>query len=613
MEGALGRGPEQNPQAEILQRLESAVGAIQDSQSFRKWLDVSSRFHTYSLGNQLLITAQRPDATRVAGFQAWLKLGRHVRKGEKGIKIIVPRTGKIQSEDGSEERLLTGFGVGHVFDIRQTEGDPLPEFSVPTLEGEDGHELWEGLHGFALSEGISVRLVAPDELPRHAMGYYSPDTMEIVVGAYGQRQRTKTLAHELGHHVAHVDDRAENECIAEGIAYVVCAHFGLDTGERSFPYVATWAQDKPVLRGVLTTIHSASAGLISAIERNEPSGPDGGGREAMTFHGQIRMQLEIQAPARLEEAASTGGDIQLLDSVPSLRRSLSRGAHLTLAELEMFDPASRPGRRERRFCCPLPACAAKPRDANHRSLSLSLATGLWHCHRCGLSGCLDEDERQPGRAAGDPRTPNQLSSAAARALGRDNSWSRHLRDSVPASNTPAEEYLLSRAIPLEVIQRAGVRYSPSFFGRAAVLFPLRDQAENIVAIHGRYIDREEPRMRTAGSKRDAIFDPLGAFRDAPVAVAEAPIDALSLLVLGLPAVATCGTSWPAWLPDRLSRSHVFLAFDADVPGDIAAEHLRAALIARGALASRLRPYGGKDWNDSLVAHPGLARTPPLGR
>ena len=97
------------------------------------------------------------------------------------------------------------------------------------------------------------------------MGYYTPATKRIVIAERSQRQRTKTLAHELGHHIAKVDDRAENECIAEGIAYVVCAHFGLDTGERSFPYVAGWSRNPTVLKNVLATIQQASATLINGV------------------------------------------------------------------------------------------------------------------------------------------------------------------------------------------------------------------------------------------------------------------------------------------------------------------------------------------------------------
>ena len=249
-----------------LQRLEEAVGAIQDSESFRRWLDISARFHHYSLGNQLLIALQRPDATYVEGFNTWLKLGRHVVKGEKGIRIVVPHRRKAIADPGeSDDEAVFGFGTGYVFDVSQTDGEPLDTLLVPTLEGEAGQELWDGLSEFAAHENVTVRTVQPAELPAETMGYYQPATHEIVVGAHSQRQRTKTLAHELGHHLARVDNRAENECIAEGIAYIVCAHFGIDTGERSFPYVAGWAKDRTTLRNVLGTIQAASAALIDGV------------------------------------------------------------------------------------------------------------------------------------------------------------------------------------------------------------------------------------------------------------------------------------------------------------------------------------------------------------
>jgi len=271
MEGRLGRGAEPQPQPEILQRLQDAVTAIHDSESFRRWLDVSSRFHRYSLGNQLLIAFQRPDATQVAGFHAWRKLGRQVRKGEKGIAILVPHIRTVRDEDGEDERRVTGFGTGYVFDVSQTDGEPLPECEVPVLEGDEGRQLWDGLSRFAAMQALSVSVVPPHDLPPDTMGYYEPSTRRVVVGEYSQRQQTKTLAHELGHHVARVDDRAENECVAEGIAYTVCAHFGLDTGERSFPYVAGWAKDPGVLKNVLTTIQTASATLINGVTAAMPS------------------------------------------------------------------------------------------------------------------------------------------------------------------------------------------------------------------------------------------------------------------------------------------------------------------------------------------------------
>lgn len=168
---------------------------------------------------------------------------------------------KVRNDDGERERRITGFGTGHVFDVSQTQGEPLPTLEVPTLEGEAGAELWEGLSQFGAREGMSVSVARPEKLPSDTMDYYIPQTQEIVIGAYSQRQRTKTLAHELGHHVA----RVENECVAEGIAYIVCAHFGLDTGERSFPYVAGWAKDRAVLKNVLGTIQSSSARLIDSV------------------------------------------------------------------------------------------------------------------------------------------------------------------------------------------------------------------------------------------------------------------------------------------------------------------------------------------------------------
>jgi len=266
MERRHNQGEQPTSQDAALLRLEQAVGAIHDSESFRRWLDISSRFHTYSLGNQILIAFQRPDATYVAGFHAWLKLGRHVRRGETGIRIMVPHVRKVTNDEGQEERRVFGFGTGVVFDVTQTDGEPLPEHVVPRLEGEGGAALWEGLQHFAATEGVSVTVAEPEQLPADVMGYYESQAKAIVVGAHSQSQKTKTLAHELGHHIARIDDRAANECIAEGIAYVVCAHFGLDTGERSFPYVAGWAREPDVLKGVLGTIQSASATIINGVE-----------------------------------------------------------------------------------------------------------------------------------------------------------------------------------------------------------------------------------------------------------------------------------------------------------------------------------------------------------
>jgi len=132
---------ETSQRAAVLARLEKAVGAIQDSDSFRRYLDVQARFHHYSWGNVALILAQRPDATQVAGYNAWLKMHRYVKRGEHGIKIIVPMTKKYKTEDGEDESKLF-FGVGNAFDYSQTDGEPLPTVAVPVLAGEEGADLY---------------------------------------------------------------------------------------------------------------------------------------------------------------------------------------------------------------------------------------------------------------------------------------------------------------------------------------------------------------------------------------------------------------------------------------------------------------------------------------
>jgi N-terminal domain of anti-restriction factor ArdC len=267
--------PEQggSSQPDILARLEQAIGAIHDSESFRHYLDVQSRFHTYSFGNALLILAQRPDATRVAGYNTWLQLHRQVRRGEKGIRIVVPMRRKANEDDQDDESRLF-FGTGTVFDVSQTDGEPLPEVAVPTLEGEAGGPLMDGLLALAEREAVAVTLDR-DELPSAAMGAYWPGERRIRFRPAPMRQMVKTLAHEMGHHV-HLTRfgeesrvQAERETVAESVAYVVCSKYGIDTGERSFNYIATWAQDGQTLRSAMGTIQKVSAVIIDGIESSQ--------------------------------------------------------------------------------------------------------------------------------------------------------------------------------------------------------------------------------------------------------------------------------------------------------------------------------------------------------
>jgi antirestriction protein ArdC len=263
--------------SESLSRLEQAVGEIQDSETFRRYLDAQAKFYKYSWGNVLLILGSKPEATHVAGYRTWQSLNRYVRRGEKGIRILVPMSRKVtpepsadadSNEDERQERRVF-FGLGHVWDISQTEGEPLPSVEVPELTGQEGRPLHEKLVSLAHTEGLNVES-SYDLLPAGVMGAYDHQRRAIMLREAAPLQMTKTLAHELGHHFAEArESNPEEETVAESIAYVVCSHFGLDTGERSVPYVAVWSREPRVFKAALTRIQTISS-LI--IERIEPSG-----------------------------------------------------------------------------------------------------------------------------------------------------------------------------------------------------------------------------------------------------------------------------------------------------------------------------------------------------
>ena len=181
-------------------------------------------------------------------------------------------TKKVQTEDGDEERKLF-FGVGTVFDYSQTDGEPLATVAVPVLAGEEGAELYGRLGQVVAAEQLELRAGDPDKMGSEQMGYYSPRERLIVVRDNPMLQKTKTLAHELGHHFAghggeaDQSPRQEQETVAESVSYVTLAHFGLDSGERSFPYIATWAKDQNTLRNALGQIQKVSATLIERVAR----------------------------------------------------------------------------------------------------------------------------------------------------------------------------------------------------------------------------------------------------------------------------------------------------------------------------------------------------------
>jgi endogenous inhibitor of DNA gyrase (YacG/DUF329 family) len=279
----------------VLRQLKAGVEGIQDSYQFRLFLTTMAKFHDYSIGNQILIMLQRPDATRVAGFNAWKDLGRWVKKGERGIAILAPRFPRkpktICPECGAEASRTsrfcpqcghgldveadidleqpTRFLVVYVFDLDQTEGQPLPEFEVPVLTGEVNEELFARLLDLMKSRGVRVSFEPRPQLDPGIKGQYVRG--EVWVRPEEPRaQQLKTLVHEIAHYYSEGVfriPRQDAETIAESAAYVVGAHYGFDTGVRSFPYVALWAQDKKVLDRNLSSIREVAGTILGELEK----------------------------------------------------------------------------------------------------------------------------------------------------------------------------------------------------------------------------------------------------------------------------------------------------------------------------------------------------------
>lgn len=287
---------------------------------------------------------------------------------------------------------------------------------------------------------------------------------------------------------------------------------------------------------------------------------------------------------------------------------------LTLTDLETHDrdAPKTDGKGERRFVCPLPACSGKRRDSAHRSLSLNVETGAWHCHRCGEGGVLRENQRTRSSVATAreliglnrltaPRPPEQPARAGAGGDWATTGWLADLDTAVPIAGTPGATYLATRAIPADLAMESGVLFCPSWAGHPAVLFLFFDRKGALVAIAGRYT-APSPGMsphRTAGAKKLGVFSTPGALTAACRVIVEAPIDALSLAACGVPAIAIGGKTAPDWLPAACAFRRVVIATDKDQGGDEAAATLAPMFYALGAKCERLRPPEGKDWNDSL--------------
>ena len=286
---------------EITDRLEQGITELFDSERYKEYLRVMSKFHNYSFNNTLLIAMQKPDASLVAGFSAWKNnFGRNVMKGQKGIKIIAPSPFKIRQEvekidphtqkpiigkDGKpvteeKEIKIPAYKVVSVFDVSQNEGKELPDIAVDELTGDvDRYKDF-----FAALEKTSPVPIAFENIEGGSHGYYHLEDKRIAINeGMSELQTLKTTIHEIAQAKLHdIDlnapkdeqqprvDRRTREVEAESVAYTVCQHYGLDTSDYSFGYVAGWSSGRELseLKSSLETIRSAAAEIINSIDEN---------------------------------------------------------------------------------------------------------------------------------------------------------------------------------------------------------------------------------------------------------------------------------------------------------------------------------------------------------
>lgn len=259
-----------NNHPELIEKLAEGIGNLTFSEEWQHYLDFQSRFHRYSFGNALLIAAQCDEATQVAGFNAWRKMNRFVRKGEKAIWILTPMVYKnADAEEGDPECIVRGFKFVPVFDVAQTDGEELPTI-CNRLDGDDPAGHYATLLTVADSIGFSVE---DYEFNGSTNGDCTHSEHRIRVETRNTpAQRVKTLAHEIAHALLHekFDSRALAELEAESTAYVACQALGIDSSDYTFGYVATWAGggDQAIagIKASCERIQKTAATILRAFE-----------------------------------------------------------------------------------------------------------------------------------------------------------------------------------------------------------------------------------------------------------------------------------------------------------------------------------------------------------
>ncbi|MCM3358109.1 ArdC family protein [Psychrobacillus sp. MER TA 171] len=258
----------------LLDTLQTGVLNFQyEPEAFKAMLAMQSLIPTYSFRNMMLIRAQMPHARFIASFLKWKELNRSVRKGEKALRVLAPRIIKeIDEASGIEESKLIGYTSVPVFDVSQTDGDPLPidDYKLElTGESEEAIRIFEWVKLLASEDNCPLK----NGDAEGACGYYNRVEHYIMVDQnLSINHRAKTAVHELVHSRVHRHDtkssKEEKECVAEGTAFIICSYFGLDTSNYSFEYVYGWSKDKgESLIKYGTMIQETASSLIAGFER----------------------------------------------------------------------------------------------------------------------------------------------------------------------------------------------------------------------------------------------------------------------------------------------------------------------------------------------------------
>jgi antirestriction protein ArdC len=265
-------------------QLASETDAARQSELFKSWLNAMAQFHRYSWGNQLIIACQLPPASsgQVAGFHTWRRLGRHVKKGAKGVAILAPcvyrRKADDNEEDGSASKSVIGFRTTYVFSESDTEGLPLPTLTCGAESG--GDELLSRLE-WVTEEELNI-ILNYEEIKEPGVEGYSAGGSIVIRESLRPTTKAGTLVHELAHELLHQRNkqsdtanksRQQRELEAEAIAYVVMRHFGID--HVACNYLATYRIDSIQIKQSLQTISTTAKFLIAAIDpQSVQSGDD---------------------------------------------------------------------------------------------------------------------------------------------------------------------------------------------------------------------------------------------------------------------------------------------------------------------------------------------------